>query len=338
MIKTILSIRFLQLVRFLNEIGIIRLIVLLSILAYVVTLLFNAIRQSQNVLLIPAAYTLVLLIIHITRKDRIFLLIAFKTIYPVYLIEYITVSLPFIFLSVFLYQWISLGILLVICLIIPLISIQMEMRFLTMWFKTLLNPVGSMAGFALNLKIPFVNPIDFEWISGIRRNILILLPIYLTVVVFSFRPYVAPVGLIVISVFISGFYSFGESRELIEIYASTVRGFMARKIISNLKYLFVLFAPVVIISLFCQPATWYFILGAIIISGFIQILAIIFKYALFEEHADLSRNSIILILNIIFIVIPLFWPVPVLMGLRYYTKAQIKLKTYLHAINQTVKC
>ena len=89
--------------------------------------------------------------------------------------------------------------------------------------------------------------------------------------------------------------------------------------------------PILLIAVICQPATWYYLIGAIIISILIQVISIIFKYALFEENISLSRNSIIVFLNILFIIVPLFWLVPLIMGIKYYIKAQNNLKEYFHA-------
>jgi putative effector of murein hydrolase len=131
-------------------------------------------------------------------------------------------------------------------------------------------------------------------------------------------------------VLISGFYFYGESREFVELFAKNPKQFMLRKIYFNLRPLFIIFVPILIVALIFQPADWYYLIGALVVSILIQILTIIFKYGLFEENANLSRNSIIVFTNILFVIVPLFWPVPLIMGIRYYAKAQKNLKQYFH--------
>jgi putative effector of murein hydrolase len=132
---------------------------------------------------------------------------------------------------------------------------------------------------------------------------------------------------------VSGFYYYGESREFIELFSRDYRTFLVEKIKLSVRYLLVLLIPIVFISMIFQPGTWYYIIGAIIIATLIQIITIVFKYALFAENEDLGRNGIIISINVICILIPFLWPLPIIMGIKYYFKAQNNLKKYLDDIN-----
>ena len=101
----------------------------------------------------------------------------------------------------------------------------------------------------------------------------------------------------------------------------------------NFKNLLILLSPIIIISLIFQFETWYLIAGAIVISLLFQILAIIFKYALFDENKDLGRNGMIVFINILFLLLPFLWPVPIIMGTLYYFKARKNLNRYFNDNN-----
>ncbi|MBN2612946.1 MAG: hypothetical protein JXB00_15430 [Bacteroidales bacterium] len=333
MIKVFLRIRIFQLFRFLNEIGILRLIVLLAISIYVSMLCINGVGQSGQVSIIPFLFGAVLFIIHTIRKDSRFLHTVFINPYPVYLFEYLVLSVPVFIISLVYKQWTGISGLMAICLLIPLFRIKTDINILSKWLKFIIYPFISQNSIKLKFKVPFVKPVDFEWISGIRKNLVILLPLYLFFTAFAFKAYFAPVGLILISFVISGFYLYGESRELIEIYAPGPGSFLTRKIYSSLRYLFILYAPIILVSLIFQPGTWYFLAFGLFISVSVQIFSVIFKYALFQEHASLNRNSILVALNTIFLLVPFFWPAPVFMGIKYYNKAKNNLENYFDDIN-----
>jgi len=136
--------------------------------------------------------------------------------------------------------------------------------------------------------------------------------------------------MLIISVLLSGFYLQGEPREFIEYYANNPGDFLKKKIKIAIQSMMIILSPISIISVVFQPGTWYYIAGALILSMFIQVISIIFKYALFEENVSLNKNSMIVLLNIFFILVPLFWPVPIIMGIRYYFKAKQNLKKYFN--------
>jgi len=268
--------------------------------------------------------------IHTSRKDKHFIKTTIKNPYSIYLIEYLLLNVPFLVIWIVHHDWIGAGLLLLSILSIPLISINLKLQNLGSIIKLLINPFSSNLNSKFKIRLPFISNNSFEWISGIRRNLILLLPVYLIILTFSFKAYVAPVGMIFMSILISGFYYHGEPREFVEFFAKNPSEFIQRKIFINLKQLIIVFAPILVIAIIFQPHTWHYLIGAIIISFFIQVLAIVFKYGLFEENADLNRNSIIVFLNILFVIVPMFLLVPIIMSIKYYKKARENLKDYYH--------
>jgi hypothetical protein len=312
MIRTIYKIRLFQFFRLLKGIGLFRIIILLLILWLIFFLAFQFLISPENTVKSLIAIGLSLLSLQVSRNDKHFIKTTIKNPYSIYLSEYLLLILPFLVIWIVYSNWIGIGLLILIILLIPLISINLN---LNSKFK---------------VRLPFISISSFEWISGIRRNLILLIPVYLFILAFSFKQNVAVIGLIFLSILISGFYYYGEPREFVELFAKNPRDFILRKILINLKQLIILFAPILIIAIIFQTHTWYYLIGAIIISFLIQVLTIIFKYGLFEENANLNRNSIIVFLNILFVIVPMFLPVPIIMSIKYYKKACENLKKYLH--------
>lgn len=331
MIKTLFKIRFYQFFRLMSNVGTYRLLLMLFVLCIVGYVLF--LNLKQNTITSPAIIFIgiALLFIHIGRRDKNFLKSIGKYVYFIFLFEYLFLVIPFLVVWIVFFNWIGVIGLLLLCFIIPLIDINLGLQVFSLFLKFIINPFSSSLNFKLKIKLPFIRVTAFEWISGIRQNFFILVPMYLLILIFSIKLYVAPIGILLISLIVSGFYYYGEPREFIELYAQNARQFILKKIINTIKYLLLLFLPIVLVSLVFQIFTWYLILAAILISFFVQIFTIIFKYALFEENASLNRNSVIAAINIIFIIVPLFWPVPIIMGIRYYFKALQNLKQYFYA-------
>ena len=326
MILMILKIRLIQAFRVLKEIGLLRILFLIAFMAYII-------KHARNSYVVTIITGIILLSIHASRKDKRFLKLNFNRSYLIFFVEYFTLVCPIIVVFCFLRDWENIIVICLFCVLIPRIYLNLGLGNVSSLVKILLNPFSSNLNFKLNIKIPINNPRLFEWISGFRRYFIIIVSIYLLFLAFSFKEYVAPIGLVILSIIVSGFYYFGESREFVELFSRNYKTFLVQKIILSVRYLLVLLMPIVFISLIFQPGTWYYIIGAIIIATLIQIITIVFKYALFAENMDLGRNGIIVSINVICILMPFLWPLPIIMGIKYYFKAQNNLKKYLNDIN-----
>lgn len=330
MITAIFKVRLSQFIRWLVGIGVFRILILLVFLLPVSVIIYHFITSPENTSKSLILIGLLLLSVHISRKDKPFLKAITKHPYLIYLSEYLVVALPIFAIWIVYNNWMGVGLLILVVSIIPLIYFNFQFQYLGSIIQLLINPFNSNLNSKFRLRLPFISAGSFEWISGIRRNLLIVLPAYLFFLAFSFKPYVAVVGFIFLSLLISGFYFYGESREFVEFYAKSPSKFLLKKIHTNLRQLIVIFAPILLIALIFQISTWYYLLAALLVSTLIQVITIIFKYGLFEENANLNRNSIIVFGNIMFLLLPIFWPVPLIMGILYYNKALKNLQQYFH--------
>ncbi len=328
MITAVFKVRISQFLRLLKGIGLFRIIILLLFLWPVSFIIYHFITSTENTFKSLIFIALLLLAVHFSRKDKTFLKKIIKYPSLIYLSEYLVLILPILAIWIAYNNWIGAGLLIVVVFIASLIHFDLHFQNLGSVVQLLINPFGSNLNSKYRIRLPFISTSSFEWISGIRKNLLIVLPAYLFFLAFSYKPYVAVVGLIFLSLLISGFYFYGESREFVEFYAKNPRKFIFKKIKTNLNQLIIVFAPMLIVALISQVSSWYYLLGALIVSILIQVITIIFKYALFEENTNLNRNSIIVFGNILFLILPIFWPVPLIMGILYYNKALKNLKQY----------
>lgn len=323
-----------QVLRLLKEIGVLRSLVLIVLIGFLSLLIIQSIGQARKSILVSAITGAVILSIHASRKDKRFVKVNFSNSYILFLTEYILLSLPVMAALIYYNEWKGTIILLLLCVLIPRLYLNTGQHNIPTLLKFLLNPFSSGLQFNIHIKTPIKNPKAFEWISGLRRYFIPIALIYIFILAFSFKAYVAPAGFILLAIVTSGFYFQGESREFVELFAHSPSSFMAQKVKLSLKYLFIMLVPIGVTALIFEPHTWLFILGALVVSALIHLITIIFKYALFAENKDLSQNGTIVFINVICILLPFLWPLPVFMGIRYYFKAHQKLKTYFNDIDK----
>ena len=186
MIKTLFRIRFFQFFRLMSGVGTYRLIFMLLILGVVSYIVFNILKQDSVTTLALVLLGIVILTTHATRKDKHFLKLLAKNVYYIYFFEYLFLVFPFMVIWVINYNWIGVGGLLLFCLIIPLIYFNLGMKNSFSFLLILIDPFSPNLNFKLNISLPFIPVNAFEWISGIRRSIVGMAPIYLLILAFSF--------------------------------------------------------------------------------------------------------------------------------------------------------
>jgi hypothetical protein len=328
LIKPIIKIRVAQLVRLLGEIGLGRLLFLFILLAILMYLAYKWLADPTRFLPLAIFSGIALLLIHLGRKDKRFLSLYARRPYRVFASEYMVLVLPFMVIGALHGHLQEMLCLPGIALVVPLLFLRKEFQVGIPAIKFLLNPFRASGHYALNIRVPIRHPLAFEWIAGLRQTFIIFVLAYALFLGFSFKPTVGVVGMLVLSVIVTNFYNHGEAREYIECFANSPKAFMAKKLLLNSKYMFLAILPLALVSVAFHPDTWYLVLGAMVLALLVQAIAIIFKYGLFTENADLSRNGMIVFFNVFCTLVPFFWPLPIIMGTRYYFKALRNLKPY----------
>jgi hypothetical protein len=326
LVYLILRIRIKQLYRLFHNIDFIRLLFLLLLLAVVSIMLFGWSSRREYIAWWITFCSLIIMSIHLSRKDKGFISGITRQPFLIFCAEYLMLLIPVFAFFLLHRNWAGFYLVPVILLIS-----LMKGRVITSANETGIWHTGMTIRLPGSRQISTGNPAMFEWNSGLRHTWLFYGFIYFVILAFSFKGYVSHIGLILISVLVSGYYFNGEPRQFIEVFSYSASNFIKRKVWLGFKYLTVVNLPIVLISLIAQTEMWYLLILAQFIAFVILFLAIVFKYGLFRENANLERNSPILMITIIGLLLPFLWPLPVYMGIRYYRKALKNLKPYFNA-------
>ena len=154
MIITILKIRLIQAFRVVKEIGLLRALILIVILAFVSFLILQTVKQANNSYIVSIASGLMVLMIHASRKDKRFLRINFNRNYFIFLVEYFLLVFPILIICLIFKDWKNVIILSLLCLMIPRIYLNLGLSNVSSALKILLNPFSSNLDFKLNVRVP----------------------------------------------------------------------------------------------------------------------------------------------------------------------------------------
>ncbi len=254
--------------------------------------------------------------LHTVRKDKAFLhLLDFPT-YPLYLVEYHLLASPVYSILLFKQDWIVLAVTCLLVSIIPLLDhIPLHSR------------IKITQGGATGLS--FIPVEAFEWKSGLRKHGLLIGLLYLLAIVLFQYPFVALLVIVVFTFLVTTFYNESEPRQMLEAFALPPRQLLWMKWKLQLKLFWIGCLPLALIFLINIPEYWYVLPVWIVVCSVIQLLSINLKYTFYEPGLSLN-NDIFMFIYFLSLFVPFFFPVPLVMMLRYYRRAHLNLQTYLH--------
>lgn len=290
---------------FIYRIGFILLIV------FVLLFLDNIISNQKEAWISIALFSLLLLQFHITRKDFRFIQVNIKPSILNIQIEYLVYSIP-----------------LFIVLSIKLMFLQLIVLIGTVCFIAFIkyNRITTYSYYTSYVKI---HPQMFEWRSGLKKVFYFFAVIFIISLLLTPFRLVSIFMLWILSNFISGFFASNESIQLLTVFAMDSRKLIRHKILSTLKYTYLVFVPVLIAYIFFNPADIWFVILFLFNITIYLIFVIVFKYALYEPGKDFSGNQLIHGISQLSVVIPFLLPLPAILALRFYKKAVLNLNQYL---------
>jgi hypothetical protein len=169
----------------------------------------------------------------------------------------------------------------------------------------------------------------FEWRSGLKKVFYFFAVIFIISLLLTPFRLVSIFMLWILSNFISGFFASNESIQLLSVFAMDSRKLIRHKILSTLKYTYLVFVPVLIAYIFFNPADIWFVILFLFNITIYLIFVIVFKYAIYDPGKDFSGNQLILGISQLSVVIPFLLPLPAILALRFYKKAVLNLNQYL---------
>lgn len=314
MIQLYLSLRIRQAFRLLKEVGWARILFFTPIAGLILFVMLNFIRQGEHLIPILVFLSMGMLSSHLKRGDKGFM----QTLqWPgglLFSVEYLLVLAPFLLMYALSPQpWLSL-ILAVIIVVVAWIPFT--------WVKKQRN---------LLRRVPLIPALSFEWKSGLRQSGLLLLFLYGLALGFSWEPVVVPIFLLVFSLITTTFYLNGEPLEMIESLGIPGRRLIWLKIRNQLLIFWLLALPFLVLLIIQLWSTWPVILYTFVVCSSLQVIAILYKYALYSPNADLKRNMLFVGLSMVSFFIPPMVPVPIFLLIRNVPKSIHNLNRYLYA-------
>lgn len=311
MTKTLLYIRARQIKREVDSLGL-YLIIFIIIAAVFSLVTFFQYKNAQQAWFVVALLSIACLAIQYNRKDKQFI---YKQLHKPHLqifLEYLILTLPFSITSLFTKNWFCFPALVLVLICITFLKFQFKHKAV---FKH------------LSRLIPASN---FEWISGIRKQFIPFISFYLLAVAFCWVRILPLILLWLLTIIISSFYLENEPLHILREGNKRANRFLLNKIKSNIKYILILYLfPVIINAFFVREflmITLFFIPVQIALVCF----AVSLKYCTYKPQTSQLGNNIAFSIVALLSAMPYFLPIPVILSIVYFYKAENNLKTYLH--------
>ena len=316
MIKEILKIRLKQFARILKEIGVIRTIILMALFAFVLGTINEYSQKDSYRIYVLLIYSFLILFINLKREDVKFIKLYFPKYYFVFLFENILISIPLIIILVFNQLWIW-----ALCFIV--------LVFLLSFFHITKNR-KTINSFVQRI-IPDEN---FEWKAGFRKNLYLIIFVWILALSASFFIGTIPVVIFVLGIIILSFYEQVESIQILIADGYGTKKFIAKKIIKHLRDYFVLVFPLVIIFMIFHIEYYYISLIIFFVFAFLLIYSILLKYSFYRPNEKSGAMQTFTAFGVLSIFVPFLLPVTFVLTIVFAFKAINNLNFYLYDFNQ----
>ncbi len=172
----------------------------------------------------------------------------------------------------------------------------------------------------------------FEWISGLRKQPLVLIPFCIGIL-FCYKPYVTPICMWLLLVFISSFYTENEPIELILKDELPANLFLRKKIFKHTALFTIINIPLFFLALVFNYQNAPLVSYSFVISILVFISIIVLKYAAYSPSCKsfefFITSSISLFSIIIFPLLIITLTLLIINIKRMHTN----LNKYLYAYN-----
>jgi hypothetical protein len=306
----LLNIRLLQARRELHATGP-GVVIVFGILLVLIFASYTTFQKSPDAYYLTAFLFLMCVSLQSYRNDKIFVYSHIRKPRLEIYSEYVVLTFPFAVSSLFTHNWFCYPLLLTALLRVPFIRFTIEK-------KTYLKHISAI-----------IPASDFEWISGLRKSFVFLIPVYALALGMSWFRVLPLILLWFITVSVASFYSECEPKHILQEGNLSSKQLLNRKLYRSSRYLILLYLPVLFINTLFNPDYW--VLGLLFIPMQVALVSysVCLKYASYEPNKKPIGNSIILALVSLGSIVPYFVPVPLMMAIYTYGKAKKNLNNYL---------
>ena len=313
MFKSLIIIRFKQLIRSLIGIGLLYILFLIGIISLICFYLFILTDNTDNSYYVLLGLSVLLFGIHLSRKDKLFLKLNFKYYQFIYFTEYCILSIPVVVCFLLNMQWIPFVFLMLFNYLVGYFNFPQQKK-------------------SLNTKLQKKIPLKcFEWKSGVRIFFYFLIPIWILAFSTSFITISVPLGLLIIGICIFSFNYECEPYQMVLAFEKSPKEFLTLKIKNQVSILFKVMIPLIIAFLLFHFQYWYIVAIEFIFFNSFLIYFILTKYAFYRPNEVTSgAKSFFSIGTLILLIFPPFIPLIWILSIRFYFKSLKNLNYYLN--------
>ncbi len=315
MIESFIKIRLKQFHRGLVGIGLIRIIFLIGILAFILFSLFIESSKYPDSFYVTGITAFILLMVQTKRQDKLFLKTNFDNYRLIYFIEYLILSSIVIAFLICHSQWIPILVLLSSIYLIIHLDFKTKQRNLNTRLQQMIPPEC------------------FEWKAGVRQTLFILIPLWIIGLFTSFFIGSVPIVLFILGVIPFSFYEKGEPYQMIIASEMGTNQFLAHKVKMQISLFSVLSLPLIAAFLVFHYERWYIPIIEYFVFSSLYIYLILAKYAFYEPNNKSTSAQIFGAIGAVSGIIPVFLPVVWLLSIRFFFKSKENLNFYLNDYN-----
>lgn len=302
-----------QIYRIILELGKIRIPLYLLGLAFFYRIYFDIVSNSDFNVFVALGLSLILLIIQLKRDDIDFLSSVLSN-HRLYLFtEYLLFSLPFSFIFLLHKEFLMFA---------GIIGFSGLLTFIK---KPQTNTPS-----IFNRLIDIIPDESFEWKSGIRQSLFLIIPIYIAAIIGSYQMPVIPVAILILWLITFSFVEKGEPLSHLIALELSPKEYLIHKMGKQVILFNCMVAPLALIYIVLHYNEWFLIIGILSVQCFLNIYIVIVKYAFYTPNEESKAAQTMSGLGVISLIIPFFIPVVIGLSIKYYFQSIQNLTTYLH--------
>lgn len=314
MITALLKIRLKQIYRGLIEIGLIRLIFLIGLFGFLGFALYVKSADKLISQYLSAGFLFLIMLIHFKRSDKLFLKSHFSNYKNLVLAEYIILSIPFVCCFFIHKQWIAIGELFGLLIII---NFDLKARYSS-----------------LNTKFQELIPDDaFEWKAGLRKRFFVIVPIWIIAALTSFFIGSIPIAIFILGITILSFFEKCEPYQIILSFELSATKLLMLKVKRLLQLFSIIVMPLLILFIIFNPDNWYIPVAEYFIFCSLFVYTIMTKYAFYEPNIKSPATQFYVAIGALGSIIPVFLPLVWFLTILFYSKSVNNLNFYLNDYN-----
>lgn len=307
----LLYIRLRQLKREIDGLGL-YVFVFIVLACYLVFESYQQFEQGKNSIYWVLGLVITCMALQVYRKDKSFAYKHLSNPHVQIFLEYLALTFPFSISCIITKSWYCYPLLVMLLWGIPFFKLQIK-------YRTVFKNISSV--------IPAQN---FEWISGIRKQYVSLISLYVLALSFCWLKILPLFLLWLLTILIISFHSECEPIQVLRAGNKTPGKYLAHKLFLNIIYMIILYSPVLILNTLFNIDL--LVVNSLFILMQISLLcfAICMKYSSYKPNKNQMGNNIPLAIVSMGAALPHFLPVPTLLSFAYFYKAKNNLKLYLN--------